>query len=103
MYQKNYLGKLWKRKELGLYILEPFKEIYEVVITSVKTSEEETNNPLITIGLHHCSTLSLYLFNLVLDVLIVSIQEEIPKWMFFTDDRVLLDDSKDEINWKQKL
>ena len=43
------------------------------------------------------------MFNIVLDVLTATIQEEIPKCMLFADDIVLLGDSKGEINQKLEL
>ena len=72
--------------------------MYEGVMTRVRTLAGETNDFPIRIGLHQGSTLSLYLFNLVLDASTASIQEDIPKCMLFADDIVLLGDSKDEIN-----
>ena len=77
--------------------------MYDEVMTSIRTPTGETNDFLIKIGLHQGSALSLYLFNLVLDALTTSIQEEIPKCMLFAHDIVLLGDSKDEINQKLEL
>ena len=72
-------------------------------MTRVRTPAGETIDFPIRIGLHQGSALSMYLFNLIMDALTTSIQEEIPKCMIFTDDIVILGDSKDEINWKLEL
>ena len=72
-------------------------------MTNVRTPGGETTDSPIRIGLHQGSALSPYLFNIVLDVLTASIQEEIPKCMLFVDDIVLLGDSRGEINQKLEL
>ena len=64
--------------------------MYEEVMTRVRTPVGETIDFPIRIGLHQGSALSPYLFNLVMDALTESIQEEIPKCMLFTDDIVIL-------------
>ena len=79
------------------------QDMYEGVRTRVRTPAGETIDFPIRIGLHQGSALSPYLFNLVLDALTTSIQEEIPKCMFFVDDIAILGDSKVEINWKLEL
>ena len=53
-----------------------------------------------TIGLHQGSALSLYLFTLIMDELIAHIQEEVPWYMLFVDNIVLVDESRDCVNAK---
>ena len=77
--------------------------MYEGVMTRVRTPAGETIDFPIRIGLHQGLALSPHLFNLVMDALTESIQEEIPKCMLFADDIVILGDSKDEINRKFEL
>ena len=62
----------------------------------------------ITIGLQQGSTLSPYLFTLVLDVLTEHIQELAPRCILFANDVVLLGESREEVNgrletWRQAL
>jgi len=52
----------------------------------------------ITKGLHQESTLSPYLFTLVLNVLTEHIQELAPRCILFADDVVLLEESREELN-----
>ena len=49
--------------------IRAIQDMYEGASTSVRTQDGDTVDFPITIGLHQGSTLSLYLFTLVLDVL----------------------------------
>ena len=82
--------------------------MYEGALTSVRTQDGDAVDFPITIGLHQWSTLSPYLFTLVLDVLTKHIQELAPRCMLFADDVVLLGESREELNgrletWRQTL
>ena len=58
-------------KERGLcYLYSPIKDLYDWVITSVRTQEKVIKDFPIKINLHKGSLLSPYLFTLVLDILI---------------------------------
>ena len=59
------------------------KDMYNNVVTSVRTSDGHTDDLPIRIGLHQGSALSPYLFALVMDEVIRDIQEDIPWCMFF--------------------
>ena len=74
----------------------------------MRTQDGTTEDFPITIGLHQGSTLSPYLFTLVLDVLTEHIQELAPRCMLFADAVVLLGESREEVNgrletWRQAL
>ena len=56
----------------------------------------------VTIGLHHGSALSPYLFALIMDELTSHIQEKVPWCMLFADDIVLINESRDVVNVKLK-
>jgi hypothetical protein len=81
-------------------------------VISVRTSDGDTNDFSINIGLHQGSALSPYLFAFVIDEVTRDIQDGIPWCMLFTDDVVLLDESRtgltrswsceDEL-WRQKV
>ncbi|KAH1215748.1 Retrovirus-related Pol polyprotein from type-1 retrotransposable element R2 [Glycine max] len=82
--------------------------MYDRVSTSVRTQGGESDDFPITIGLHQGSTLSPYLFTLILDVLTEQIQEIAPRCMLFADDIVLLGESREELNerletWRRAL
>jgi len=72
--------------------------MYDRASTSVRTQDGDIVDFPITIGLHQGSTLSPYLFTLVLDVLTEYIQELALRCMLFVDDVVLLGESREELN-----
>ena len=76
------------------------KDMYNNVVTSVRTSDVDTDDFPIKIGLHQGSALSPYLFALVMDEVI---QGDIPWCMLFADDVVLVDDSRTGVNRKLEL
>ena len=69
----------------------------------VRTCEGDTKSFKITMGLHQSSTLSPYLFALVMDELTKHIQTEVPWCMLFADDIVLVDEIKEGVNAKFEL
>jgi hypothetical protein len=66
------------------------KDMYDNVVTSVRTSDGDTDDFPIKIG----SALSPYLFDLAMDEVTRDIQEDIPWCMLFADDVVLVNDSR---------
>lgn len=79
------------------------KDMYDNVVTSVRTSDGDTDDFPIKIGLHQGSALSPYLFTLVMDEVTGDIQGDIPWCMLFADDVVLIDDSRAGVNRKLEL
>jgi hypothetical protein len=77
--------------------------MYGNVVTSVRTSDGDTDDFPINIGLHQGLALSPYLFDLVMDEVSRDIQEDIPWCMLFADDVVLVDDSRTRVNRKLEL
>ena len=76
------------------------KDMYDNVVTSVRTSDVDTDDFPIKIGLHQGSALSPYLFALVMDEVTRDIQGDIPWCMLFADDVVRVDDSRTGVNRK---
>ena len=70
------------------------KDMYNNVVTRVRTSDGDTDDFSIRIGLHQGSALSPYLFALVMDEVTRDIQGDIPWYMLFADDVVLVDESR---------
>jgi hypothetical protein len=77
--------------------------MYDNVVTSIRTSDRDTNDFPINIGLHQGSALSPYLFSFVMDEVTRDIQGGIPWCMFFTNNVVLMDESRTWIDQKLKL
>ncbi len=77
--------------------------MYDNVVTSVRTSDGDTNDFSINKVLHQGSVLSPYLFALVMDEVTRDIQGGIPWCMLFVDDVVLIDESRTEVDQKLEL
>jgi hypothetical protein len=77
--------------------------MYDNVVTSIQTSDGDTNDFSINIGLHQGSALSSYLFALVMDEVTRDIQGGITWCMLFANDMVLVDESRTRIDQKLKL
>jgi hypothetical protein len=77
--------------------------MYDKVVISVRTTDGDTNVFPINIGLHQGSTLSPYLFALVIDEVTRDIQGDISWCMLFANDVVLVDESREGVNRKLEL
>ena len=74
--------------------------MYESDMTCVRTIDGETCEFSVNMGLHQRSTLSFYLFTLVLDEVTKHLHEQIPWCILFANDIVLIDEIIDGINYK---
>ena len=72
----------------------------EGVKISVMTSGGDVEDFAIDIGLHKGSALSLFLFDIVVDVLTKGIQEGVPWCMLFAYDIVFINETRDGLNHK---
>ncbi|GMP98111.1 hypothetical protein CsSME_00046122 [Camellia sinensis var. sinensis] len=77
--------------------------MYEGVVTTIRSSAGETNEFPITVGLHQESTLSPYLFALIMDELTRNIQDKVPWCMLFANDIVLVDETREGVNTKLEI
>jgi hypothetical protein len=105
-YDKVTRNVMWwalqKHKVSSKYITL-INDMYDNVVISVRTSDGDTNNFPINIGLHQGSALSPYLFDLVMDGVTRDIQVDILWCMLFTDDVVLVDESRTGVDQKLEL
>ena len=69
-------------------------------VTGVRNTCGETVELPMTIGLHQGPALSSYLFAMIMNELTTHIREEVPWCMLFVDDKVLVDESRDNVNAK---
>ncbi|KAH1239249.1 Phospholipid-transporting ATPase 3 [Glycine max] len=100
---REILWKALEKKGVRVAYIRAIQDMYDRVSTSVRTQGGESDDFPITIGLHQGSTLSPYLFTLILDVLTEQIQEIAPRCMLFADDIVLLGESREELNEVENL
>ena len=57
--------------------IDVIRDMYEGMVTTIRSPARETNEFPITVWLHEGSTLSLYLFALVMDELTRNIQDDV--------------------------
>jgi hypothetical protein len=64
---RNIMWWILQKHKISTKYITLIKDMYDNAVTSVRTSDGDTNNFSINIGLHQESTLSPYLFDLVMD------------------------------------
>ena len=72
-------------------------------VISIKTLERETREFPSNIGLHQGSTLSSYMFSLIMDELAKHIQDKIFWCIFFADDVALINESGESVHLKLEI
>jgi hypothetical protein len=100
---RNVMWWALEKHKVPIKYITLIKDMYDNVVTSVRTSDGDTDDFPIRIGLHQGSALSPYLFDLVMDEVTRDIQGDIPWCMLFADDVVLVDDSRTGVNRKLEL
>jgi hypothetical protein len=92
--RRNVMWSALQKHKVSSKYITLIKDMYDNVVTCVWTSDRDTNDFPINIGLHQGSALSPYLFALVMDEVTRDIQGGIPWCMLFVDDLVLVDESR---------
>jgi hypothetical protein len=100
---KNVMWWALQKHKVSSKYITLIKDIYDNIVISVRTSDGDTNDILINIGLYQGSALSHYLFALVMDEATRDIQGGIPWCMFFADNVVLMDKSMTKVDQKLEL
>ena len=77
--------------------------MYKGVVTNVRTCGRLIDEFPITIGVHQRSALSPFLFAIIMDEITKSIHEDIPWCMLFTDNIILIGETKKGVNKKLEL
>jgi Reverse transcriptase (RNA-dependent DNA polymerase) len=77
--------------------------MYTNVVTCVRACNGEFDVFSIKIELHQGSTLSSFIFTLVMDEITKNIQGDIPWCMLFADDMMLIDESRIRVDQKLEL
>jgi hypothetical protein len=109
---RNIMWWALQKHKISTKYITLIKDMYDNVVTSVRTSDGDTNDFPINIELHQGSALSPYLFALVINEVTRDIQGGIPWCMLFVDNVILVDESRtgltrswsygDEL-WRQKV
>ncbi|ONL97201.1 Retrovirus-related Pol polyprotein LINE-1 [Zea mays] len=105
-YDKVPRSVMWwalEKHKVATKYINLIKDMYTNVVTSVRTSDGDTDDFPINIGLHQGSALSPYLFALVIDEVTRDIQGVLPWCMLFADDVVLIEESRSGVSQKLEL
>jgi hypothetical protein len=97
---RNIMWWALQKHKVSIKYITLIKDMYNNIVTSIRTSDEDINDFLINIELHQGSALSPYLCSLVVDEVTRNIQGGIPWCMLFTDDVVLIDESSMGVDQK---
>jgi hypothetical protein len=92
-----------QKHKVSIKYITLIKDMYDNVVTNVRTSDGDTNDFPINIELHQGSALNPYLFAFVMDEVTRDIQGGIPWCMLFADGVVLVDESRTGVNQKLEL
>ena len=84
------------------------QEMYRNVQATIRSCLGETESLEVKVGLHQGSTLSPFLFNIVMEVMTDGVRERAPWCMMYADDVVLCAETKEELEqkletWKRAL
>ncbi|KAF3639557.1 hypothetical protein FXO38_22586 [Capsicum annuum] len=89
-----------KVKRVSVAYTIAIKGMYDGGKTRVRMAGGDSIHFSVEMGLHQGLTVSLFLFALVMDVLMQSIQGKVPWCMLFADDEVLIDETRGSVNKK---
>jgi len=97
---RDILWRCLEKKGMPVEYTRVIRDKYEGVRTRVRTVIGDTGDFLIDIGLHQGSALSPFLFTTVMDELTRCVQDEVPSCILFSDNIVLIDESREGVNTK---
>jgi hypothetical protein len=100
---RNVMWWVLQKYKVSSKYITLIKDMYDNIVISIRTSDGDTNDFLNNIRLHQGSALSPYLFALVMDEITRDIQGGIPGCMLFTDDVILVDESRTGVDQKLEL
>jgi hypothetical protein len=101
MVPRNVMWWALQKHKVSSKYITLIKDMYDNVVTSVRTNDGDINDFSINIVLHQGSALGPYLFALVMTEVTRDIQGGIPWCMLFTNDVILVDESRTGVDQKE--
>lgn len=105
---REFLWRCLEVRGVPIVYIRTIKDMYNGSKTQVRIVGGNSEHLPVVMGLHQGSALGPFLFVLVMDEVMQHIQGEVPWFMLFADNIVLLDETRGEVNdrmevWRQIL
>ena len=92
-----------REKNVSEKYVRVIKDMYKGATTQVRSVVGTTEQFEVKVGLHQGSTLSPYIFDLLMDVIVADIKDQVPWSVLFADDVVLVTRTREEAERKLEM
>ena len=92
-----------REKNVSEKYIRVIKDMYRGATTQVRSVVGTTEKFDVQVGLHQGSTLSPYIFDLVMDVIVADIKDQVPWSVLFADDVALVATTREEAERKLEM
>ena len=100
---RQEVWRFLREKNVSEKYIRVIKDMYRGATTQVRSVVGTTENFEVQVGLHQGSTLSPYIFDLVMDVIVADIKDQVPWSVLFADDVALVATTREEAERKLEM